>query len=342
MAGGFFCQRVPVPTIENGQIVTGSGYDCALARDRSFQYAEKRRLGKRKHHAVGADAVTDLPIVSIQGHLGTVKDDVFTDIVTPNLYYDVYKLPWDMQKTAFAYFDCVDKLTGTTLKQQFLDCFDEDRDGVVTYDEAGKKGMSGFMLHWAGLAASVQATEPNGFLRGHFLMSAALQRFSEPSWNEGGHSILKEYFYGAAAMLAMRMSLMEMEAPDPFVPGLTWGKGKWPSYFLVSYAMRGQTIFGPTYPNAVGFPSLYADAFQYADRTQNSSLYSGTARNQPDPDAFLHYFDDLQKAKRKPLDFTLYVPVGLGTLMGTPVPNVTETTDPDKVLTATFRDGEKW
>ena len=61
-AGGLFCQRVPVPAIEKGQIVTTSGYDCPLARDRSFQYAEKRGLGKRKYHVLGTDAITNLPM----------------------------------------------------------------------------------------------------------------------------------------------------------------------------------------------------------------------------------------------------------------------------------------
>lgn len=341
-AGGFFCQRVPVPAIENGQIITTSGYDCPLARDRSFQYAEKRGLGKRKYHVVGTDAVTNLPIVSAQGHIGTVHDNAFTDLVTANLYYDVYKLPWDLQKTSFSYFDCVDRLTGTALKQEFLDAFDEDRDGVVTYDDGGKKGMTGFMLQWAGTGISVQASEPYGYLHGHFLTGAALQKYAEPSWNAQGHGILKEYYYGAVAMVAMRLSQMEIESLDPFVPGLIWGKGRWPSYFLVNYLMRGQTLYGAGFPNGISFPSLYGDAFQYADRARNGGQYTSGKRNQPAPDAFHRYFQDLETGNRQPLAFTFYVPVGFGNIAGKPIANVTETMEPDKVLTVTFGNGEKW
>jgi len=340
--GGFFCQRVPIPAIQNGQIITATGYDCPLARDRSFQYAEKRGLGKRKYHAIGTDAVTNLPIVSVQGHPGTAKDETFTDLITSTLYYDVYKLPWDLQKTSFSYFDCVDKLTGTTLKQEFLDAFDEDGDGVVTYDDGGKKGMTGFMLHWGGTGISVQASEPFGYLRGRFLTSAALQKYSEPSWNKQGHGIMKEYYYGAAVMVAMRLSQMEMEMPDPFVAGLTWGKGKWPSYFLVSHLMKGQSLYGATFPTGIGIPSLYGDAFQYADRARNGGHYTGISRNQPAPDALQRYFLDVENGRHPPLQFTLFVPPGFGNVAGKEVPNVTETMEPEKILTVTFGDGEKW
>ena len=279
----------------------------------------------------------------MQGHLGNlVKDEAFIDLVTANLYYDVYKLPWDMQKTSFGYFDCVDRLTGTTLKQDFLDAFDEDHDGIVTYDDGGKKGMTGLMLHWGGTGICVQASQPFGYLRGHFLTGAALQKYSEPAWNKGGHSILKEYYYGAAVMVAMRLSQMEIESPDPFAPGLTWGKGKWPSYFLVNFLLRGQTLYGAGFPNAISFPSLYGDAFQYADRALNGRHYAGAARNRPNPDAFQQYFQDLESGNRQPLEFTLYVPVGFGSIGGKPVANVTETMNPGIVLTATFGSGEKW
>jgi hypothetical protein len=232
---------------------------------------------------------------------------------------------------------------GTSLKQEFLSAFDEDGDGIVTYDEFGKKGVTGFMLHYMGSGVTLSGSETFGYLRGSFAMGASMQKYSEASWNRGGDDVLKEYYTGASCMTAFRMSQMEIEAPDPFVPNLTWGKGKWPSYFLVSYLMKGMSLYGPGFPNAIGFPGLYGDAFQYADHTQNQGKCSGNVRSQPNPDALQRYFQEVQDGKRAPLDFTLYVPVGFGQVAGNNVPNVVETTEPGKILTASFAgDKESW
>jgi hypothetical protein len=59
-------------------------------------------------------------------------------------------MPWDLQETAFHYFEAVDKLVGSSLKKEFIETFDEDGDGIVTYEEFGKKGIFGPILHLAG------------------------------------------------------------------------------------------------------------------------------------------------------------------------------------------------
>ena len=339
--GGHFPQRVPIPGVEGNNIVTRTGYDCPLSRDRCFEYAEKRGLGERRYYVVGSDAVTDCPLVSLQGHLGRVSDGTFSDLVTGTFYFDVYKMPWDMQQTALNYLEAVDRLTGSSLKREFLEAFDENGDSIITYEEFGEKGITGLMTWWGGNNVSTAATEQFGYLHGAFTTGATLFKFSEALWNPHGHDLLKEYFYGAACMAAYQMSQMEIEMQDPFLPSLTWGKGKWPSYQLASYMYIGNSIYGAEFPFKVGFSGLYSSAFRYADLTQNEGRYTGTMRSQPNPEAISNYISEVLSGKQKPLDFTLYVPAGYGNVAGADVPNVEETADPAKILTASFAGGKE-
>ncbi len=164
--GGFFPQAVPLPTPEGNNIITGKGYDCPLARDNCFEQAEMRGLGKRAYHVLGWDVVTNSPLVSLEGHMGRVKDGAFVDVITKALYYGIYKFPWDLQKTAFGYLSAVDQLTGSSLKKTFLDAFDENSDGVVSYWETGQKGFGSIFLHQLGYSTSCIGSEPLGFLTG--------------------------------------------------------------------------------------------------------------------------------------------------------------------------------
>ncbi|MBI2323025.1 MAG: DUF362 domain-containing protein, partial [Chloroflexi bacterium] len=148
--GGRFPQRVPLPTVKGNAIVTGAGYDSPLARDTSLKTAEKRGLGERRYHVLGWDAVADGPLVSLDGHLGTVRDGKFHDVVTGTLYFAAYKMAWDLQRTAFAYLESVDRLAGSSLMKQFLETFDEDGDGAVSYHEFGRTGIFGTLQHLNG------------------------------------------------------------------------------------------------------------------------------------------------------------------------------------------------
>jgi hypothetical protein len=340
-SGGHFPQRVPVPTVEGSNIVTRTGYDCPLSRDMCFQYAEKRGLGQRKYHVVGRDAVTDCPLVSLQGHLGTVSDGTFSDLVTGTMYFDVYKLPWDLQHTALSYLEAVDKLAGSSLRKEFLEAFDENGDGIVSYEEFGKKGLLGSYLAMLGMAISMMGTESLGYIRGAFSGNATILKCSNPMWNPDGHDVCKEFHYGPACLVAHTMSQLEMEAPDPFLPSLTWGKGTWPSYQMASYVQLGIAIYGAEFPNKVGFPSLYGHAFRYADLSQNDGRYTGKIRNQPDPEAAHRYITEVLSGQAKALDFTLYVPFGYDTAGGSNVPNVVQTSEPEKIFTATFAGGKE-
>ncbi len=338
--GGYFPQKVPIPKVEGNNIVTEMGYDCPLSRDICFQKAEERGLGQREYYVEGRDGVTDAPLVSLQGHLGTIGDGTFSDLITTTLYFDLFKLPWDMQKTAFSYMEAVDKLEGTSVKKDFLDAFDEDGDGIVTYEEFGKKGATGGFLFSGGMNVSMMATEQLAYLRGGFSRAAMLKN-SDPLMNPDGHDVFKDFFAGTAMVAAYRMSQMEIEGPDLFLEGLTWGKGKWPSFQLTRFFQMGLSLYGDGFPTKIGYPSFYSAAFFYADMTQNEGRYAGEMRTEPDPDAINEYVANVLSGKEKPLDFTFYIPAGYDNLSGTQIPNVEVTSDPSLILTARFEGGKE-
>ena len=166
-SGGQFPQRVPLPVIENGQIVTGQGYDSPLSRDICFDAAEKRGLGTRKYYVRGRDVTADQPLISLRGRLGGVRGNTFSDLFTKAVYYDVFKMPWDLQKTFFHFLAAVDTLTGSSLQKEFLAGFDEDGDGIVTYEEFGK-GLFGPSQFWLGEGGRITATERLGYCAAPF------------------------------------------------------------------------------------------------------------------------------------------------------------------------------
>jgi hypothetical protein len=185
--------------------------------------------------------------------------------------------------------------------------------------------------------------EQFGFHRSQFSANAWVTKWNNEVWNPDGHDIVKYFYYGPACQVAYTMSQMELEAQDPFLPSLTWGKGKWPSYQLASYIQIGVSLYGAEFPNKIGFPSLYGHVFRYADLTQNEGRYAGSVLYQPDPEGAHRYMRDVLSGKVKPLDFVLYVPAGYGNVGGSKVPNVEETNEPEKIFTAAFAGGrEVW
>jgi hypothetical protein len=339
--GGRFPQAVPVPTIEGNNIVTTSGYDCPLSRDRCLERAEKRGLGERRYYVLGRDTVTDSPIVSLRGHLGTISNSAFADLITTNLYFAISKMPWDLQKTSFSYLDAIDRLAGTSVKEEFLNAFSENGNGIVTYDDYGEKGILGYMMYLGGKAVSELGVDHARSLSGFFAARTRVMKCSEALWNPEGHDLFREYFYGAICMTAYRVSQVEMEGEDPFLPGLTWGRGKWPSFQLARYIFLGISLYGEQFPIKVDIMSLYGITFRYADMTQNEMRYTGEIRTEPDPEGLDRYFSDLTNG-RKPLGFTLYIPAGYENIAGLNLPNVEVTDDPARIFTASFTDGEVW
>ncbi|MBY8985038.1 MAG: DUF362 domain-containing protein [Candidatus Lokiarchaeota archaeon] len=334
-----FPQSVPIPIRDGNNIISTEGYDCPLARDFTFERAEKRGLGKMSYHAKGYDTLTDSPIISLKGHLGFVKNENFSDIITKILFYDTFKLPWDLQRTIFNYLAAVDELEGTKLMEEFLQYFDEDNDGVVTYEEFGKNGSTTFMLHLAGIMVSSSGKDRLSSLKGYFKMMTSMYRYRDKQHNPDNHDIMKERSLTNACSIAFAISRMAMEVPDPFTPGIMYGKGKWPSFKITQFVGTGNLIYGYGFPFSIAFPSLYGNALFYADLTQNGGQYAGPI--QPDLQAVSRYISDVAKGEVKPLDFILYVPEEYSTLSGAKVPNIEITDDPLKMFTASFRNHEE-
>ena len=261
-------------------------------------------------------------------------------MITRTLFYDDSKLPWDLQKTALSYLEAVDELTGSSLKKEFLDAYDEDRDGIITYEDFGKKGICDVVLHLTGRIVARIGMEDSALLQGKFDQVTTCFKLMDASWNTDGYDLMKEYNYGLICGVAYQMSLMEMELPDLFVSGLTWGKGKWPSFELARHVLFGLSLYGEQYPEKIQFPSLYGMAFSHADNTQNRSGYVGGVMSEPDQTGLDGYIKGVAEGKVSPLDFTIYVPPGFDNLSGAVIPNVEVSTDPSRVFTASF-DGDK-
>jgi hypothetical protein len=338
--GGRFPQKVPIPVVEEKNIITRMGVDCPLSRDRVFSMAEKSDLGQREYFVKGHDLVTDSPLASIQGHLGCLKEDKFSDVITHSFYFDAFCLPWGLQKTCLSYLEAVDRLTGSSLKKQFLSSFDEDGDGIVTFEDFGKMGAHGTLLHLGADYISKAATEPMGYLRGRFSIFSRILKNSNTRWNLDGSAFLSDHHYGSVCLAAFRMSMMA-ELPDFFTPGMTWGSGKWPSFAMADFAYTGSILYGPNYPNKIDPMSMYGRALFYADLTQNGGSYAGQIATHPDPESVTKYISDISSGAAQPLDFTIYVPTGLNNLMNSTIPNVEVTTDPSKIFTASFSDGRE-
>jgi hypothetical protein len=146
----------------------------------------------------------------------------------------------------------------------------------------------------------------------------------------------------ATVYTAFRMSTLEMENPDFLFPTMSWGMGKWPSVQFASYINTAMSIYGQEFPAKVDLQSLYGYAFQYADKTLNKAAYTGNRGRSGDPEAVNRYIETVSQGA-EPLNFVLFVPTGFGNMAGKAVPNVVETDDSDKVLTAQFNNGkETW
>ena len=343
-ASSEFLQRVPLPTVEGSNIVTEEGVDSPLARHALFEYAERRGIGGQQYHVIGRDVWEGGRLASLQGHMGKVADGNFSELITSTLYFDHSKLLWDLQATVMAYAAANDALTGSNYRQEFLDAFDENGDGVIDYDETGKKGVVDSQVYASGYMVHLMGTDPYGALRGSFIGRANGLKWANPDLNGDGHDFVKEYMDSSVALVGLTLSQMEMEGADPFFPTMTWGKGKWPSLQAARFIATGSMIYGLGYPLTTTIASLYGLVFQYADKAFGGGKYTGPAELMVDPTspALSDYLQTVA-AGGDPLPFVFYVPAGFGQLLGKPMPNVEETQDPNKVLTAAFNDGaEVW
>lgn len=335
-----FLQRVPIVKTEGPNMVSEPGIDSPLLRYKLYSYAESRGLGQQKYYMCGWDDTAGAPIASVEGHMGRLEGGKFCEIMTGEFYHNPRKMLWVCQNTVLSYFKAYDSMAGSTYYRDTLAAFDENGDGVIDYDEMGRTGFWHPMLRLGSYGMHLYGTEKYGFLHGMFLMNSRILKYLNPPWNEQGHDFAREYLPVVAAAAALRMSQVPMDSPDPFFPAITWGNGKWPSVPLASYLGAAVLIYGTGYPLAVDLHSLYGYAFQYADKTLNGASYTGSHGPKSKRDAADRYIEAVAKGAR-PLDYVFYVPATFGSVVGRGMPNVEETNDPQKVLTASFAGGKE-
>ncbi|MEI7827449.1 MAG: DUF362 domain-containing protein [Euryarchaeota archaeon] len=338
-----FVHNVPVAHVEGGQITTGEGLDSPLFRYPLYRYAEERGVGQQNYYVVGWDSVTETPMASLAGHLGRLENGEFKELMTTTMYHNPTCMLWDMQKTVLSYAEAHDSLTGSSLVKEFMDGFDENEDGIIDYDENGRKGFWSPAFRILNHVYYLQIADTYGALRGPFKNGADfLLKHTNSDWNPQGHDFAREYSLMWTATRAYEMSQSEAVSADPFVPGMTWGRGRWPSWQLATYMRITGTIYGAQSLENINLLSLYGVAFQYANKTLNGGSYAGSSdliSEQNSLNAYIH----ATMNGADPLDFTLYVPEGYGSVGSVPIPNVEETGDPKKIFTAHFNNGaEIW
>jgi len=338
-----FVRHVPVANVAGTNIVTEEGLDSPLFRYNLYRYCEERGVGQQKYYVVGWDGLTETPLASLEGHLGRVDDIRFKELMTKTMYYNPTCMLWDMQKTLLSYAEAHDTLIGSSLLKSFLDNFDENNDGVIDYDENGRKGFWTPAFGIDTYSQYLTLIGKYGALRGTFnAISNFFLKATRKEWNSQGHDFAGEYVLIWIATRAFDMSRSETMRADTFVQGLTWGKGSWPSWRLATYMFLVNHIYGSDVPSGVTLQSLYGAAFQYADKALNGGAYTGSTELKSDADSIKKYFEAVS-AGADPLNFTLYVPPEYGSPDTVKIPNVEETEDPRKIFTAHFNGGlEVW
>lgn len=86
------------------------------------------------------------PLASPGGHLGRIDNAKFLELMTKTMYYNPNTILHDLQKTVLSYAKAHDGLTGSSLLKEFTDSFDENHDGIIDYDEMGRKGIETDLL----------------------------------------------------------------------------------------------------------------------------------------------------------------------------------------------------
>ncbi len=337
-----FVHHVPVAEIRGKNIVTTTGLDSPLFRYNLYRYAEERGVGSQAYYVTGMDRITGTPLASLDGHLGRIENGTFTELMTTTMYHNLSCLLWDLQKTILSYAAASDRLTGSSAHQDIMEAFDENDDGVIDYDENGRMPIWTAAFNIMAIALDCQIREEYGQLKGPFFQGVNLSlRFMRKDWNIQDMDFARDYIQTCIAATAFSMAHAPVVSHDSAVPGMQWGQGMWPSWECARQAYLNGIIYGGSSPEEIRPGSLYGSAFGYADKIMNSGQYTGSVdAGAYDPAAITNYFRTLKTGSPK-LDFVFFVPEGLGSLGGTPVPNVVETSDLARIFTARFRDGKE-
>ena len=347
-----FLQKIPLPMIHGTDIVTGQGFDSPLPRYVAFPYWEKRGIGQEKYYVTGLDTVSGMPLVSIEGHLGYLQAEKFTEIRTDNLYYAINKPVYDLQAMVFAYLEANDTLTGSTYKRDLLHALDENGDGIIDYDERGKGVYHALVDHAIRIPGA--GLDFENTMRIRFLIQAWLLKYVSKNWNPYGFQVGPGVEVGwnpggskpgvgldvnLAIMIAWQLSRLPEEKRDPYFPRMTYGKGKWPSLQFAQYLDILRRTYGAQYPERFDFfTAPYGLAFLYT-AIKKDNRFLAELNSNPVADIIGNYHRSLTRGGER-LPFTFYVPPVYGQNGIDPIPNVEETSDPALVFTASFNNGK--
>ncbi|WPC39768.1 DUF362 domain-containing protein [Clostridium sp. JS66] len=350
-----FVRHVPIAISDGKNISTSTWFDSPLFRYDLYRYAEARGIGRQKYYVLGYDSTTDSPLASLNGHLGRIDKGNFLELITKTLYYNPNTILHDLQLTILSYTKACDNLTGTSLYKEFMDYFDENKDGIIDYDEKGR-GFETAIFGISSYTADILLIDAYGEIKKNFLFPAMIMKNTNKNLNSKGHDFTKEALLVSYAATAYKISQLDTVYPDIYIKGMMYGRGMWPSWRTVIYIHTTAVIYGSQFINSISLGSLYGCAFQYADKVLNSGGYtkstnpmainSGTIQygdkilepvdeKVSAADSIKRYFEALSKGA-VPLNFTLYVPKDFGKLEGFKIPNVEETNDPEKIFTAHF------
>jgi hypothetical protein len=259
-----FVHHVPVARVEGANIVTGEGLDSPLFRYNLYRYTEERGIGHQKYFVLGWDSLTETPLGSLGGHLGRIENGQFLEMMTQTRYYNRRCLLWDLQKTILSYVQAHDDLTGSTLFKEFMAAFDENGDGRIDYDEMGRKGFYNAFPYLGVYATDLAFGEEYGPLKSYFYLNAHLNKVVNKNWNPQSHDFAGDFFLEFIAEVAFSLSQDEKVGADLFIPGMTFGQGRWPSWQTAAYIFFTSGVYGSHQPDRLSLQSLFGMAFQYS------------------------------------------------------------------------------
>ncbi len=332
-----FVRHVPVPYINGKNISTEIGLDTPLFRYDSYCYAQERGVGRLDYYVVGWDTLTDTPLASCKGHFGRIRGDKFIEMMTRTMYYNPMTILHDLQKTMLCYAIACDTLTGSTIYSEIMDCFDENQDGILDYDEKAG-GFETVQICVMSYVSDLKADQAYGILKGNYMGNAYFAKYGDSKNNLQGYDYMKGKILIINLGEAYKMSQSKEVSPDLFLQGMHYGRGDWPSWETVKYFVTTQSIYGSQTVKNISLSSLYGCAFQYADKLQNYGGYTGsTDQNSSNPNSIQNYLHAVSMGAN-PLNFTLYVPKGYGSLEGVVITNVEETQSPERLYTVQYKE----
>jgi hypothetical protein len=184
------------------------------------------------------------------------------------------------------------------------------------------------------------AAKPIDLMKPQFLMGISMFRSLRSEWNMAGQDSNGIGQVNGAILMALRMSQLPEEKPDPLTPGMRYGNGKWPSFRFVEHLLLQNGIYGPLFPQMIPWMTPYGFAFCYADYRWGEGKFTSGGRPDFERDIVGEYHGSLTDGS-EPLPFTLYLPEGYGMIDQQPVPNVEETDDPSLLFSAAFDNGDE-